>query len=52
MVETVNNLILWNEKADDLETFYTASGTQAQPNCSTDGTGLTLTIFMTLSNVS
>ena len=26
------NLLLWNEKADDLETFYTASGSQAQPN--------------------
>ena len=26
------NLLLWNEKADDLETFYTASVTQAQPN--------------------
>ena len=26
------NLLLRNEKADDVETFYTASGTQAQPN--------------------
>ena len=31
MVQTFKNLLLWNEKADDLETFYTASGTQAQP---------------------
>ena len=29
----VKTPLLWNEKADDLEkTFYTASGTQAQPN--------------------
>ena len=30
MVNTFKNLLL-NEKADDIETFYTASGTQAQP---------------------
>ena len=36
---------LQNQEADDLETCYTASGTQI---CSSD-TGLTLTIFMTWS---
>ena len=29
-IKTLKNL-LWNEKADDLETFYTALGIQAQP---------------------
>ena len=29
VVKTFKNLLLWNENADDLETFYTA---QAQPN--------------------
>ena len=51
MVKTFKSLLLWNENVDDLEIFYTASGTQAQPNISNDDTGLTLTMFMTWSNL-
>ena len=50
MVKTFKNL-LRNQEADDLETWYTASGTQVLPNCSNDDNGLTLTIFMTWSNL-
>ena len=28
MVKTVKNLLLWNQTADDLESWYAASGTQ------------------------
>ena len=28
MVKTLKNLLLWNQKADDLETWYAASGAQ------------------------
>ena len=44
------NLLLRNQEADDLETWYTASGTQELPMFSYDDPGLTLTIFMTVSN--
>ena len=30
--KTFKNLLLWNQEADDLETRYTASGTQVLPN--------------------
>ena len=32
MVKTLKNLILWNRKADDLETWYAASYTRVLPN--------------------
>ena len=32
MVKTLKNLLLWNQKADDLETWYAASSTQVLPN--------------------
>ena len=32
IVKTLKNLFLWNQKADDLETWYTALGTQLLPN--------------------
>ena len=31
-VKTFKNLLLRNQEADDLETWYTASGTQVRPN--------------------
>ena len=39
------------QEADDLETWYTASGTRVLPMFSYDDTGLTMTIFMTGSNL-
>ena len=30
--KNLKNLLLWNKKADELETWYTASGTQVLPN--------------------
>ena len=50
MVKTFKNHIR-NQDADDLETWYTASDTQVQPICSNDDTGLTLSFFMTWSNM-
>ena len=32
MVKTLKNLLLWNQKADYLETWYETSGTQVLPN--------------------
>ena len=32
MVKTLKNLLLRNQKADDLETWYTALGAQVLPN--------------------
>ena len=51
MAKTLKNHLLRNQEADYLETWYTASGTHLQPNYSNDDTGLTLTIFMTWSNL-
>ena len=47
MVKTFKNLLLRNQETDDLETWYTASGTKYYLVCSNDDTGLTLTSFMT-----
>ena len=44
MIKTLKNL-LWNQKADDLETWYVALGTQVLPNFSNDYPELTLTYF-------
>ena len=51
MVKNFKNLLLRNQEADDLETWYTASGTRVLPMFSDDDPGLTLTIFMTGSNL-
>ena len=51
MVKIFKNLLLRNQEADDLETWYTASGTQVLPMFSYDDPGLTLIIFMTGSNL-
>ena len=40
-----------NQEADDLETLYTASGTRVLPMFSYDNSVLTMTIFMTESNL-
>ena len=42
---------LQNQEADDLETWYIASGTQVLPMFSYKDPGLTMTIFMTGSNL-
>ena len=46
----LKNLLLWNQKADDLESWYVASGARVLPSCSNDDPGLTLTYFMARSN--
>ena len=51
MVKNFKNLLLRNQEADALETWYTASGTRVLPMFSYDDPGLTLTIFMTESNL-
>ena len=52
MVKTFKNLFLRNQEIGDLETWYTASGTQVLPICfSNDDTGLTLIISMTWPNL-
>ena len=49
MVKAFENLLLWNPKAHDLETWYAALGTHQV--CSNDDPGLTLTYFTTRSNL-
>ena len=51
MVKTLKNLHLWNQKADDLESWYVASGTPVLPSCSNDDPELTLIYFMVRSNL-
>ena len=51
MVKNFKNLLLRNQEADDLEFWYTASDTRILPVFSYDDHGLTLTIFMTGSNL-
>ena len=48
VVKTFKNLLLWNRKADDLETWYAALSTRV---CSNDAPGLTLTYFTARSNL-
>ena len=50
MVKTLKNL-LWNQKANDLESLYAASGTRILPSCSNDDPEFTLTYFMARSNL-
>ena len=51
MVKKFKNLLLRNQEADELETWYTASSTRVIPMFSYDDPGLTLAIFMTGSNL-
>ena len=50
MVKTLKNLLLRNQKADDLETWYAASGARVLPSLN-DDTGFTLTYFMARSTL-
>ena len=45
------NLLHWNQKADDLESWHVASGARVGPSCSNDDPGLTLTYFTARSNL-
>ena len=53
MVKIFKNFFLRNQEADDLETWYTltASGTRVLPMFSSDDPWLTVTIFITGSNL-
>ena len=51
MAKNLKILFLWNQKADDLETWYVASGAGVLPTLFNDGPGLTLTYFMARSNL-
>ena len=54
MVETLKNLLSWNQKVDDLGSWYVASGARVLEYyqvCSKDDPGLTLTYFMARSNL-
>ena len=51
MVKTLKNLLLQNQKTDDLETWYAASGSQVLQVCSNDDSGLTLSYFTAGSNL-
>ena len=49
MVKTLKILLLWNQKADYLESWYAASGTGVLPKLFNDDPGLTLTDLKTRS---
>ena len=51
MVKTLKNLLLRNQKTDDLETWYAASGAKYYYVCSNDDPGLTSTYFTAKSNL-
>ena len=51
MAKTFKNLLLWNRKADDLETLYAASVLEYYQVYSNDDPGLTLTYFTARSNL-
>ena len=48
--KNLKNLLLWNQTADDFETWYVASGAQVLPICSNVDLELTLTYFRARSN--
>ena len=51
MIKPLKNLLLRNQKADDLETWYAASMFKYYQTCSINDTGLTLTYFTAKSNL-
>ena len=51
MVKTLKNLLLRNQKADDLETWHAVSGARVLPSCLNDDPELTLTYFTARSNL-
>ena len=51
MLKTLKNLLLWNQKATDLETWYAASGARLLLSLLNDDPGLTLTYFTARLNL-
>ena len=51
MIKTLKNLLLQNQKANDLESWYVASVFQYYQVCSNDDPKLTLTYFTARSNL-
>ena len=51
MVKILKNLLLRNQKANDLKICYAASGAQVLPSLFNVDPGLTLTYFMARSNL-
>ena len=51
MVKNIKNLLLWNQKTDDLEAWYAASGAQVLQSLFNDDPGLTLIYFTARSNL-
>ena len=51
MVQTLKSLLLWNQKADDLETWYASLGARVLPSLLNDDPGWTLTCFTARSNL-
>ena len=49
--KTLKNLLLWNQKADDLESWFAASGARVVVFLFNDDPGLTLTYFTARSNL-
>ena len=52
IVKTLKNLLLWNQKANDLETWYATLGARVLPNLLKRLPELTLTYFTARSNLS
>ena len=50
MVKTLKNLLLWNQKANDLKTWYATFGARVYQICSNGDRVLTLTYFTARSN--
>ena len=51
MVKTLKNLFLWNQKANDLETWYATLSARILPSLLKDDPELTLTYFTARSNL-
>ena len=49
MVKTLKNLLLWNQKADDLNMQHRVF--EYYQDCSNDDPGLTMTYFLARSNL-
>ena len=49
--ENINNLLFYNQMAEDRETWYAGSGARVLPNYSNDDPGLTLTYLTARSNL-
>ena len=49
--KNLKKLLLWNLKADDIESLYSTSGTRVLPILLKDGRWLALTYFMARSNL-